>query len=312
MSNRPIFVPIQFIMSSKEALRTSVFSILGNVAFAVIKFIAGILGNSYALIADAIESTVDVFSSILVWVGLKYSTKPADENHPYGHGRFEVLSTFAVIGFLVVSATIIAIESIKNIQTPHEGPKAFTLWVLGGIILFKEFSYQYVMRKSRETNSSSLKADAWHHRSDAVTSIMAFIGISFAIFLGEGFEAADDVAALLASFIIVYNAYRIFRPLISEISDEQIYDELIEEIRGIALKVPGVITTEKCHVRKMGMTYYVDLHMIVNGDMSVIEGHQIAHDLKDEIQKHIPSVADVLVHTEPDRVSVEKFLNQQQ
>ncbi|MGB6082916.1 cation diffusion facilitator family transporter [Moheibacter sp.] len=291
-------------MSSKTAIRTSVFSIVGNIFFAVVKFIAGVLGNSYALIADAIESTADVFSSVLVWVGLKYSTRPADENHPYGHGRFETLSTFAVIGFLVVSATVIAYESIQNIKTPHEGPKVFTLYVLGGIILFKELSFQYVIRKSKQTNSSSLKADAWHHRSDAITSVMAFIGISFAIFLGEGYEAADDVAALLASGIIIFNAYKIFKPVLSEISDEQIYDDLIRKIREISLTVPGVIDTEKCHVRKMGMDYYVDLHMIVEGNISVIEGHKIAHDLKDEIQRKIPQVADVLVHTEPDRVEV--------
>ena len=291
-------------MSSKTAIRTSVFSIVGNIFFAVVKFIAGVLGNSYALIADAIESTADVFSSVLVWVGLKYSTRPADENHPYGHGRFETLSTFAVIGFLVVSATVIAYESIQNIKTPHEGPKVFTLYVLGGIILFKELSFQYVIRKSKQTNSSSLKADAWHHRSDAITSVMAFIGISFAIFLGEGYEAADDVAALLASGIIIFNAYKIFKPVWSEISDEQIYDDLIRKIREISLTVPGVIDTEKCHVRKMGMDYYVDLHMIVEGNISVIEGHKIAHDLKDEIQRKIPQVADVLVHTEPDRVEV--------
>lgn len=291
-------------MRSKTALRTSVFSIVGNVLFAIIKFLAGVFGNSYALIADAIESTADVFSSVLVWTGLKYSTRPPDENHPYGHGRFETLSTFAVIGFLVVSATVIAYESIQNIKTPHEGPKVFTLYVLGGIILFKELSFQYVIKKSRQTNSSSLKADAWHHRSDAITSVMAFIGIAFAIFLGEGYEAADDVAALLASGIIIFNAYKIFKPVLSEISDEQIYDDLIREIREISLTVPGVIDTEKCHVRKMGMDYYVDLHMIVDGTVSVIEGHKIAHDLKDEIQRKIPQVADVLVHTEPDRVEV--------
>ena len=291
-------------MRSKTALRTSVFSIVGNVLFAIIKFLAGVFGNSYALIADAIESTADVFSSVLVWTGLKYSTRPPDENHPYGHGRFETLSTFAVIGFLVVSATVIAYESIQNIKTPHEGPKVFTLYVLGGIILFKELSFQYVIKKSRQTNSSSLKADAWHHRSDAITSVMAFIGIAFAIFLGEGYEAADDVAALLASGIILFNAYKIFKPVLSEISDEQIYDDLIREIREISLTVPGVIDTEKCHVRKMGMDYYVDLHMIVEGNISVIEGHKIAHDLKDEIQRKIPQVADVLVHTEPDRVEV--------
>lgn len=291
-------------MRTKTALRTSVFSIVGNILFAIIKFLAGVFGNSYALIADAIESTADVFSSILVWAGLKYSTRPPDENHPYGHGRFETLSTFAVIGFLVVSATVIAYESIQNIKTPHEGPKVFTLYVLGGIILFKELSFQYVIRKSKQTNSSSLKADAWHHRSDAITSVMAFIGIAFAIFLGEGYEAADDVAALLASGIIIFNAYKIFKPVLSEISDEQIYDDLIQKIREIAVTVPGVIDTEKCHVRKMGMDYYVDLHMIVEGNISVIEGHKIAHDLKDEIQRKIPQVADVLVHTEPDRVEV--------
>lgn len=287
-------------MKSKTAIKTSFFSIFGNLLMVIIKFLAGFLGNSYALIADAIESSADVLSSVLVWVGLKYSSKPPDANHPYGHGRYEVISTFAVIGFLLISATVIAIESIRNIQTPHETPKAFTLYVLAGIIIFKEFSFQYVIRKSEISNSSSLKADAWHHRSDAITSVMAFIGISIAILLGEGYESADDWAALIASGIIVYNAFRIFRPVLGEISDEQLYDEMIDEIREISLNVPGVIATEKCHVRKMGMTFYVDLHMVVSGDISVREGHTIAHDLKNEIQKQIPEIADVLVHTEPD------------
>jgi len=287
-------------MKSKTAIKTSFFSIFGNLLMVIIKFLAGFLGNSYALIADAIESSADVLSSVLVWVGLKYSSKPPDENHPYGHGRYEVISTFAVIGFLLISATVIAMESIRNIQTPHETPKAFTLYVLAGIIIFKEFSFQYVIRKSEISNSSSLKADAWHHRSDAITSVMAFIGISIAILLGEGYESADDWAALIASGIIAYNAFRIFRPVLGEISDEQLYDEMIDEIREISLNVPGVIATEKCHVRKMGMTFYVDLHMVVSGDISVREGHTIAHDLKNEIQKQIPEIADVLVHTEPD------------
>lgn len=287
-------------MKSKTAIRTSFFSIFGNLLMVIIKFLAGFFGNSYALIADAIESSADVLSSVLVWVGLKYSSKPPDENHPYGHGRYEVISTFAVIGFLLISATVIAIESIRNIQTPHETPKVFTLYVLVGIIIFKEFSFQYVIRKSKISNSSSLKADAWHHRSDAITSVMAFIGISIAILLGEGYESADDWAALIASGIIAYNAFRIFRPVLGEISDEQLYDEMIDEIREISLNVPGVIATEKCHVRKMGMTFYVDLHMVVSGDISVREGHTIAHDLKNEIQKKIPEIADVLVHTEPD------------
>src|SRR5690554_5228497 len=291
-------------MDSHKAIKTSVYSILLNLTMAVIKWIAGVFGNSYALIADAIESTADVFSSLLVLIGLKASTKPPDDNHPYGHGRVEVLSTFSVVGFLLISATVIAYESIQNIRTPHEAPKGFTLIVLAGIIIFKELSFQYVKRKSNETNSQSLLADAWHHRSDAITSVLALIGISIALIFGKGFESADDWAALFASFIIAYNAYRIFRPVWGEISDEQLYDDLTEEIRQIALKVPGVIDTEKCHVRKMGMVYYVDLHMIVKGDISVMEGHRIAHELKDEIQRQLPEVADVLVHTEPDILEV--------
>lgn len=291
-------------MNSHKAIKTSVYSILLNLAIAAIKWLTGVFGNSYALIADAIESTADVFSSLLVLIGLKASTKPPDDNHPYGHGRVEVLSTFSVVGFLLISATVIAYESIQNIRTPHEAPKGFTLIVLTGIIIFKELSFQYVKRKSKETNSQSLLADAWHHRSDAITSVLAFIGISIALIFGKGFESADDWAALFASFIIAYNAYRIFRPVWGEISDEQLYDDLIEEIRQIALKVPGVIDTEKCHVRKMGMVYYVDLHMIVKGDISVMEGHRIAHELKDEIQRQLPEVADVLVHTEPDILEV--------
>lgn len=283
-----------------KAIKATFLSILGNIGMALTKGIAGYFGNSYALIADAIESTADVFSSVLVWFGLKYSTRPADENHPYGHGKAEALVTFAIVGFLVISATIIAYESIEHIRTPHKTPQKFTLIVLAAIVLIKEILYHIVSKKSTETNSSSLKADAWHHRSDAITSLMAFIGISIAIFMGPGYETADDWAALLASCFIVYNAYLIFRPALGEILDEHLYDDLIIQIREIATTVPGVIDTEKCHVRKTGMTYFVDLHLTVNGTISVSEGHDIAHELKDTIQSQIPEIADVLIHVEPD------------
>src|SRR5690554_3567895 len=178
------------------AIRTSYFSIAGNALLALAKALAGFFGNSFALIADAIESLTDVFSSILVLLGLRYASKPADENHPYGHGRVEPLVTFAVVGFLIISATIIAYESIAHIRTPHETPEPFTLFVLGGIVIIKEIFYRFISKKSDETKSSSLKADAWHHRSDAITSLMAFLGISIALWFGEGYEAADDWAAL--------------------------------------------------------------------------------------------------------------------
>ena len=230
----------------QTAIKTTYFSIIGNICLAIIKGFAGFFGNSYALIADAIESTTDIFSSILVLLGFKYAERPADENHPYGHGKIEPIITFLVVAFLVISATVIAYESIENIQTPHKVPKPWTLIVLGIIIIWKEISYRIVIKKSKETNSTSLKADAWHHRSDAITSIMAFIGISIAVVFGKGYETADDWAALLASGFILYNSYLILRPALGEIMDEQRYDDLIEDIRIKSIEVPGVKGTEKC------------------------------------------------------------------
>ncbi|GAA4758252.1 MULTISPECIES: cation diffusion facilitator family transporter [Flavobacterium] len=283
----------------ETAIKTTYFSIIGNASLAVIKGIAGLFGNSYALIADAIESTTDIFSSLLVLFGLKYANKPADKNHPYGHGRAEPLITFLVVGFLITSATIIAYESIKNIGTPHELPKVWTLFVVIPLIIWKEISFQLVMKKAKETNSSSLKADAWHHRSDAITSIAALIGISIALYFGKGYETADDWAALFASGFILYNSYLIFRPALGEIMDEHLYDDLIDDIRKISLTVNGIFGTEKCFIRKAGMKYHVDLHAIVDANISVKQGHEIAHDLKDTLRYEIPQLGHVLIHIEP-------------
>ncbi|HKO77954.1 MAG TPA: cation diffusion facilitator family transporter [Flavobacterium sp.] len=288
-------------MSNEEkAIKATYFSIIGNTSLALIKGLAGFFGNSYALVADAIESTTDIFASLLVLFGIKYSSRPADDNHPYGHGRAEPLITFLVVGFLITSATIIGYESIINIQTPHELPKAWTLYVLGAIILWKEYSFRLVMKRSKETNSSSLKADAWHHRSDALTSVAAFIGISTALFLGKGYEAADDWAALFASAFILYNSYLIFRPALGEIMDEHLYDDLVEEIREVSHQVDGIIDTEKCFIRKAGMKYHVDLHARVKGSITVKEGHDLSHLLKDTLREKIPELGHVLIHIEPD------------
>jgi cation diffusion facilitator family transporter len=283
----------------QTAIKTTYFSIVGNTSLAIIKGVAGYFGNSYALIADAIESTTDIFASFLVLFGIKYSNKPADKNHPYGHGRAEPLITFLVVGFLIASASFIAHESIINIQTPHALPKTWTLFVLGAIIIWKEISFRLVLKKSKETNSSSLKADAWHHRSDAMTSVAAFIGISTALILGKGYESADDWAALFASGFILYNCYLIFRPALGEIMDEHLYDDLIIEIRKVALTVNGIKGTEKCFIRKAGMKYHVDLHAIVDANITVKEGHEIAHNLKDTLRKEILELGHVLIHIEP-------------
>jgi cation diffusion facilitator family transporter len=285
--------------NEQKAIKATYFSIIGNTALALIKGLAGFFGNSYALIADAIESTTDIFASLLVLFGIKYSNRPADDNHPYGHGRAEPLITFLVVGFLITSATIIGYESIINIQTPHELPKPWTLFVLGAIIVWKEYSFRLVMKRSKETNSSSLKADAWHHRSDAITSVAAFTGISIALFLGKGYEAADDWAALFASVFILYNSYLIFRPALGEIMDEHLYDDLVEEIRNVSHQVDGIIDTEKCFIRKAGMKYHVDLHARVNGTITVKEGHDLSHKLKDTLREKIPELGHVLIHIEP-------------
>ena len=232
-------------------------------------------------------------------VGFRYAKKPADDNHPYGHGRIEPLITFIVVVFLVSSAIIIAYKSIENINTPHKTPKSWTLYVLGAIILWKELCYRYINRRAKELHSSSLKADAWHHRSDAITSILAFIGISISLLFGKGYESADDWAALIASGIILYNSYLIFRPALGEIMDEHLYDDLVQEIRDKSTQIPGVLGTEKCFIRKVGMRYFVDLHVMVDGNIPVSKGHDIAHHLKDYLLQEIPNLENVLVHVEP-------------
>ena len=287
-------------MSSEQtAIKATYFSIIGNTCLAIIKGLAGFFGNSYALIADAIESTTDIFASFLVLFGIKYSNRPADKNHPYGHGRAEPLITFLVVGFLITSATVIAYESIINIRTPHQLPKTWTLIILGAIIIWKEYSFRLVMKRSVQTNSSSLRADPWHHRSDAITSVAAFIGISIALILGNGYEAADDWAALFASGFILYNSYLIFRPALGEIMDEHLYDDLIAQIRVVSLQVDGIIDTEKCFIRKAGMQYHVDLHATVESNITVKEGHDLAHKLKDTLREKIPELGHVLIHVEP-------------
>ena len=288
------------MIAERKAIRTTYWSIFGNTGLAILKWITGYFGNSYALIADAIESTTDIFSSLLVLIGLHYASKPADQNHPYGHGRAEPLITFLVVGFLIASATVIAYESIQHIRTPHELPKSYTLIVLGVIIIFKELFYRMVVAKSKETKSSSLRADAWHHRSDAITSFAVFIGISVALIFGKGYESADDWAALFASGFIFYNSYLILRPALGELMDEQFYDEIIDKIRASSQSVEGVLGTEKCYVRKTGLKFHIDLHVIVGATITVKQGHEIAHRLKDRLKQDLPEIADILIHIEPD------------
>ena len=287
------------LQSKQEAVKTTYLSILSSLLLASIKGVSGIFGNSYALIADAIESTADIFASLLVLFGIKYAHKPADDDHPYGHGKAEALVTFLVVVILLCSAGFIAYQSILNIKTPHEAPKAWTLLVLGGIIIWKECSYQFVKRKAEKLNSSALLAEAWHHRSDAITSITAFVGIVIALFMGPGFESADDWAALFASTLIIYNSYKIFRPALSEVMDETLFPEVELKIRTVAKSVPGILDTEKCFIRKSGTKYHVELHTIVDENMTVRVSHDLGHVLKDTLNEKIPELGYIIIHIEP-------------
>ncbi len=286
-----------------KAQQFAKLSLVANILLAGVKATVGVVGNSYALIADAIESIGDVLSSFLVILGLRYAQKPPDENHPYGHGKAEALTTFVVVGMLCAAATVIVIESIEMILTPHKAPAAFTLYFLGGVIVVKEVIYRIVTRGGKELDSTSLQADAWHHRSDAITSLFACVGIGIALIFGDKYAAADDWAALIAAGVIFFNAYKIFRPALGEVMDEHRYDEFIAQIREEGMKVEGIELIEKCFVRKSGMRYWVDIHLHVNGDLSVYDGHEIAHKLKAHLMTTLPQIEDVLVHVEPSKMN---------
>ncbi|RAK70601.1 cation diffusion facilitator family transporter [Hymenobacter edaphi] len=280
--------------------RSTLVGVGANLLLAMVKGAAGVLGHSYALIADAIESASDIFTSLFVWLGLRAAAREPDENHPYGHGKAEPLASLLVAGALVLAAGIIVWQSIGHILTPHKIPSPFTLLVLGGVVIVKEWLFRHIDQVGEEVGSGAVKADAWHHRSDAITSLTAFVGISIAIIGGPGFESADDWAAIGASLIIVFNAYHIFRPALGEIMDEAPAGTWPEDVARVARTVPGVLGTEKCIVRKMGFEYFVDLHVLVDGDISVREGHAVAHAVKDAVIAQLPAIYDVLVHIEPE------------
>ena len=287
------------IHPSSIAIRTTLYGIAISIVLIFVKGISGYLGHSYALIADATESGADILSSGLLWLGLHIAMKEPDEDHPYGHGKAEPLAAIAVSLFLIAAAAWIAYHSVNFIKTPHTLPAKFTLWILLIVIAIKETMFRYVFNIGKKINSQAVKADAQHHRSDAITSIAAFIGISIALIGGKGYEGADDWAALVASALIFYNAIVILRPALSEIMDKAPSNEIVKKVKEIAGAVPMVEGIEKCYVRKMGFDYYVDIHIEIDGQLSVTEGHRIAHLVKDALLNSNLRVTNVLVHVEP-------------
>jgi cation diffusion facilitator family transporter len=279
--------------------RVALFGMIVNLIFATAKILGGLFGHAYVLIADGIESALDIAGSFVIWGGLKFAARPPDETHPYGHGKAEPIAA-AVVAFGVLAAAAgLAVESVREILTPHHGPAPFTLGILIVVIVVKEILFRYVNRIGRHVESTAVQTDAWHHRSDALTSAAAFIGISIALIGGSGWQSADDWAALFACAVIAANGIRLLRPALYEIMDTAPRGQIVDLVRDAARSVPGVRDVEKSFVRKMGLSFYADLHVKVDGDISVRDGHRIAHEVKQAIQQTDSRIADVLVHIEP-------------
>jgi cation diffusion facilitator family transporter len=288
--------------ANSSLLSGSRLALLGaviNSLLACVKITTGILGNSYALIADGMESTLDIFSSFLVWAGLRVASLPPDDTHPYGHGKAETLSAIGVALLLLTTSLFLAIKSVHEILTPHHAPAPFTLAVLMLVIIIKEYLFRRVLNQGTEIGSHAMASDAWHHRADAITSLGAFAGISVALIGGPGYESADDYAALLACGVIAFNGIRILGPALNEAMDTAPDPKIEQAIRSAAAAVEGVKGIEKCRVRKMGLEFYVDIHVLVDGDLQVRAGHAIAHAVKDAVKLEVRAIADVLVHIEP-------------
>lgn len=279
--------------------RVALFGLAINFVVANAKIMAGFFGHSYVLIADGIESALDIAGSVVIWGGLKVASIPPDETHPYGHGKAEPLAAIIVSLGVLVAALGLAVQSVREIFLPHHAPAPFTLIVLVVVIVVKEGMYRYVIRVGRHVESTAVQTDAWHHRTDAMTSAAALVGISVALIGGEAWQSADDWAALFACGLIGANGYRLLKPALHEIMDTAPVGPIVGLVQQTAASVTGVEEVEKCFIRKMGLSYYVDLHIGVHGAISVTDGHHIAHEVKRAIQENDPRIADVLVHIEP-------------
>jgi cation diffusion facilitator family transporter len=282
----------------RGAVRLTKVGLWTNALLAAAKLVGGIAGHSYALVADALESLTDVAGSAVVLGGLRIAELPPDKEHPYGHGKAEPLAALIVSGILGVAGVLIAVEAVQAIASPHGSPRAFTLWVLLGVVVVKAALYLATRRAAAATESVAVGADASHHWSDAATSVAAGVGITISLVGGPGYEAADAWAALAASVVVLWNAWRLFSRPLHELMDAA-PGELVERVGAAASRVEGVAEVEKVLARKSGPRYLVDMHIHVSPTMSVREAHSLAGRVKATVRAELPEVADVLIHVEP-------------
>lgn len=284
---------------AKRVVRSAQVGLLTNAVLAVVKILTGVVGNSYALIADGIESTTDIFSSLVVWRGLSVASRDPDEDYPFGYGKAESVSGAVVALMLVGAAVGIAVQAVREISTPHRSPAPFTLIVLVLVVITKESLFRRVFKIGKEADSRALQADAWHHRSDVVTSTAAFVGISIALVGGPGWASADGYAALFASVIILFNGARMLRPAVQDLMDRAPDQGLLDRVSEVAQSVEGVMGTEKALGRRVGGQFRVVLHVQADPALSLRQAHHVGGAVRRRIVTEIPSVSDVVVHMEP-------------
>lgn len=294
-------------MSSEQSTRPPVpqsqrlaqLGLVINAGLAVIKLVAGLLGNSYALVADAVESSTDMVGSIVVWSGLRIASRDPDERYPFGYGRAEALAAATVSAIMLGAATGIAIEAIAEIRTPHHAPAWWTLLVLAMVIVIKELLAKRVMAVSETSGSVVVAADAWHHRADAISSGAAFIGITMALIGGPGWEPADDWAALVAAGVILINGGLLLRTALRDLMDRAPEPAVLATVSDAALTTRGVLAIEKLKIRKSGTAFYVDIHVQADPALSLHDAHILSGMVKTAIRQRVPAAMGVLIHMEP-------------
>lgn len=282
-----------------RGIRAAITGLVVNALLVVVKITAGLVGSSYALVADGVESSLDLFSSVIVWQGMRVAGRQPDERHPFGYGKAEPIAAAMVAFMLLVAALGIAVQAVREIITPHHAPAPFTLFVLVGVIGIKELLFRRVLGVGQTLESAAVTADAWHHRSDAITSAAAFIGISVALIGGPSWAPADDVAALLGSGIIVINGLRLLTPALRDLMDRAPDPTITRRIVEVAEAIPGVRRVEKVLARSVGTGYRAVLHVQTDPEMSLADAHGLGGRVRSAIVGEVAAIQDVVIHMEP-------------
>ncbi len=286
--------------NSRIAYHVSIVSMIVNVILSLLKFIAGIVAHSSAMISDAIHSASDVFSTLIVMIGIYLSGRKADREHPYGHEKMECIASLLLSAILFIVAIQIAWSGIVKIQNGLNGdfsvPGRLALFAALLSIVVKEWMFWYTRSAAKKTQSTALMADAWHHRSDALSSVGSFIGIGGALL---GYPVMDPIASILIALMIVKVSFDITKVAVAQLIDEAADPEITDKIRQIAQTVPNVVQIDDLKTRMHASRLFVDIEIAVDGSLSLFEAHQIAESVHDAVEAGFPSVKHCMVHVNP-------------